>query len=303
MSASPSAARFEAGAANVSDNNAGDNSAGSRALANEAYNDPTTFKSSELAKATQDLVNNNALPGLQIDFSTMGDKQAGLNQMQMMGDKRIGLNSMQTVGDKQVSLNPMQTMGDKKLALNQGQTTGDKISEISSQRKPTAKELTETKDQITQTAFDKGIRSEDLNSMNKSLEERDPNYDNEVDSLAETIGRDGSFGNDAQGEANRAALEKHLENGTLDEFVNDINDKLAKANSPYRVSASQFKERMKYREDAGEKTKVPSETTRDNNRANITVTNTKTGRSYTNRVAPNPSIPNYNLAGPDEHQL
>ncbi len=48
------------------------------------------------------------------------------------------------------------------------------------------------------------------------------------------------------------------------------------AGSPYRVSASQFKERMKYTEDAGSKSKVPDVQVRQNNRANITITNTTT---------------------------
>ncbi len=85
-----------------------------------------------------------------------------------------------------------------------------------------------TLNQLNTSDFSKEIMNSDLQALNKSLEEKDEKYDGETDSLAESIGRDGSLGNGPQETANRQALEKHMENGTLDEFVADVNAKLEK---------------------------------------------------------------------------
>lgn len=147
-------------------------------------------------------------------------------------------------------------------------------------------------------------KEKELESMNKSISEGDPEAERETDDIARAIGRDGSLGPGGEGKANEAALEKAMNSGELDAYVARINEKLEKAGSPYRVSAEQYRERMNYKQDVGNKAIVPQNHQQDNPRAKINVTNTQTGRTYQQAHLKNdPSRPGYYPPTPAEDFL
>lgn len=151
---------------------------------------------------------------------------------------------------------------------------------------------------------DKNNTEKHLDSMNKSISEGDSEAERETDDIARAIGRDGSLGPGGEGKANEAALEKAMNSGELDAYVARINEKLEKAGSPYRVSAEQYRERMNYKQDVGNKAIVPQNHQQDNPRAKINVTNTQTGRTYQQAHLKNdPSRPGYYPPTPAEDFL
>lgn len=133
-----------------------------------------------------------------------------------------------------------------------------------------------------------------LEDTKKSISKGDDDAERETDQIAESIKRDGSLGAGGEGKANEDALRNAMNSGELDAYVARINEKLEKAGSPYRVSAEQYRQRMNYKQDVGNKAINPQNHQQDNPRAKIHVTNTKTGKTFQQaHLASDPSRPGY----------
>lgn len=138
-----------------------------------------------------------------------------------------------------------------------------------------------------------------LEDTKKSISQGDDDAERETDQIADSIKRDGTLGPGGEGKANEDALRNAMNSGELDAYVARINEKLEKAGSPYRVSAEQYRQRMNYKQDVGNKAINPQNHQQDNPRAKIHVTNTKTGKTFLQaHLASDPSRPGYYSPNP-----
>lgn len=143
----------------------------------------------------------------------------------------------------------------------------------------------------------KEVPANEKDSLNTPSDNKSKEYEAETDAVAKSA-RDGNLG----GPENEKAMQRHMEQGTLNKFVDDVNKKLEAAGSPHRLSASQTTQAMQYTEklEKGE-ARNPMKHVERNPRATVNVTNTQTGHvSSTRSVASNPSRPGYYPPVPSE---
>ena len=176
MSTGTSTGRFEA-VNNAPESRAGDNDVSSGVLSREALSARSSFGATDVASATQGLVNDQKLPPLQITWGQPLDASTGANvNGEMYGDKKSGMTQMQTVGDKTAAQREMQTTGDKTAGLREALNLGD----LGSAQKIMQDLGDKTLNQLNTGDLSKEIKNSDLQAMNKSLEEKDEKYDGET---------------------------------------------------------------------------------------------------------------------------
>lgn len=306
QTATPARITDEVKESKQSDNSVADNAKNNLAL--EANSPDHITKNLAHYEQNPQAQANRFLPNVSIDKSSnlYGSGSSGKNGADQLpigkGDKNP---SCQMPGDGNIPKLPINA-GDKSADATQKDfSAGQKMDargEIDNgvnRKASTGKDTNEIdKSQIANNTEKK------LESMNKSISEGDSDAERETDDIAKAIGRDGSLGPGGEGKANEAALEKAMNSGELDAYVARINEKLEKAGSPYRVSAEQYRERMNYKQDVGNKAIVPQNHQQDNPRAKINVTNTQTGRTYQQAHLKNdPSRPGYYPPTPAEDFL
>lgn len=246
----------------VKENNDRADAGASQALSVEAAGSQKNFNPSDVGAATQSLVDDKKLPPLQLTD--------GLGNIENKMNPWNGYGSLVNNGN----------------ILNSDGSAGG-IANTKKERDPWA-------DKIGDKAPDG--RENDLESMNKMAEARTPEYDREIKKAAMALAESGTFGTGPDGEENRRNIEKHIKNGTLDDYVKEVNKDLAAMKSPNRVSATQLSENVQYTRDEGNKSIVPRVESERVKRADITVTNGN-GVGVTQRYGQIPQRPGYSISG------